>query len=156
MKTEFQRFVEKIKPPIDPVRDCWEWIGCKNGYGYGAFRAGGKQMPAHRYSFDISHLGPLTPGRQIDHLCRNRSCVNPSHMEQVSSRDNISRGLRGSMRPGKSSRFVGVCWNKRRRKWLAQARSNGKLTYIGLFAIEEDAARAYRDFIKGIDAKEGR
>ena len=152
-KTDFQRFVEKIQPPQDPARDCWEWIGSRVADGYGQFWVGGKMRRAHRYSFDMSPSGPLTPGQQLDHLCRNRACVNPYHLEQVSHRENCSRGLRGSMRPGKSSRFVGVVWHKTNRKWLAHAHSNGKLRHIGYFATEEDAAKAYRDFIKCLGSK---
>jgi hypothetical protein len=149
-KTEFQRFVEKIKPPKDPVRDCWEWVGRKQLQGYGRLRVNGKKQYAHRYSFDISPRGPITPGLQIDHLCRNPSCVNPNHLEQVTSRENTSRGLRGALCARRSSRFIGVTWSKRRRKWLAKATSNGKKKHLGTFDNEEDAAKAYRDFVDGL------
>jgi hypothetical protein len=146
-KTEFQRFVEKIKPPKDPVRDCWEWTGHRNRQGYGRLRVNREKQYAHRYSFEISPRGPIAPGLQIDHLCRNPTCVNPHHLEQVTARENTSRGLKGALCPGRSSRFIGVTWSKRRLKWCAKATSNGKSTHIGYFSAEEDAAKAYRDFV---------
>jgi hypothetical protein len=152
-KTELQRFVEKIRPPKDPVRDCWEWTGKKNSAGYGRLTVNGRRQYAHRYSFDISPSGPLKPGLDIDHLCRNPICANPYHLEQVTHRENNSRGLRGAMKPGKSSRFVGVYWSKLDRRWVASAHSNGKQKRLGNFSTEEEAAQAYRDFIRTTDAK---
>jgi len=147
-KTVFQRFVEKIKPPQDPVRDCWVWIGSRMSRGYGQLWVNGKMILAHRFSFDISPRGPLAAGLQIDHLCRNRACVNPLHLEQVTNRENTSRGRGGSLRPGKSSRFVGVRWHQRARKWHTQAYSNGKSVHLGYFDAEEEAAQAYQDLIR--------
>ncbi|MFN3077367.1 MAG: HNH endonuclease [Alphaproteobacteria bacterium] len=146
-KTVFQRFVEKIKPPQDPVRDCWVWIGSRHRQGYGMFRINGKNGLAHRYSFDISPRGPAISGMDIDHLCRNPACVNPNHLEQVTHRENASRGLSGALRPGKASRFVGVRWRADRKRWCARAYSNGRHTHLGHFDSEEDASRAYQDFI---------
>lgn len=152
-KTEFQRFVEKIRPPKDPVRDCWEWIGGKNSFGYGSFKARGKPLVAHRYSFEISHLGPLSGGVHLDHLCRNPSCVNPNHLEQVTHRENCSRGLVCALKPGKSSRFVGVYWFKRDKKWRTNIRLGGRKIFIGSFDNEEEAAKAYLDFVEALNAR---
>lgn len=66
---------------------CWEWTGAieKRGYGcYGNFRA-------HRIAYNL-FVGPLIPGETIDHLCRNRRCVRPDHLEQVSIGENVLRG----------------------------------------------------------------
>lgn len=76
----------------DPL-DCWRWLLSINGRGYGnvarRFRAIGNT--AHRLSFAIFR-GPIPDGLTIDHLCRNRWCVNPLHLEAVSSRVNTLRG----------------------------------------------------------------
>ena len=69
--------------------DCWEWLRLDR-YGYGVVIAQGRGSGAHRISFMV-HKGPIPPGLEIDHLCRNRACVNPSHLEAVIHRVNASR-----------------------------------------------------------------
>ena len=70
---------------------CWRWVGARDQNGYGLFRdGGGAQVRAHRWAFE--RWGePLDPGLTIDHLCRNRACVNPCHMEQVTRAENARR-----------------------------------------------------------------
>lgn len=73
---------------------CWEWTGtiAKNGYGIlGVGGRGGKKVYAHRASYEI-FSGKIPFGLEIDHLCRNRECVNPEHLEAVTRRINILRG----------------------------------------------------------------
>lgn len=70
---------------------CWRWTGPLNHEGYGRFSCAGAGS-AHRAAF--SRLtAPIPPGLVIDHLCRNRACVNPAHMEPVTNRENTRRGL---------------------------------------------------------------
>jgi len=68
---------------------CWEWKGAKSG-GYGNFVINGKQMRAHRLSYQI-FIGELRPKFQINHMCSNRSCINPEHLEQITHAENGSR-----------------------------------------------------------------
>lgn len=69
---------------------CWEWIGAKCSDGYAALRVDGQQIGAHRFSYRWLR-GEVPPG-ELDHLCRNRGCVRPSHLEAVSHRENVLRG----------------------------------------------------------------
>jgi hypothetical protein len=68
---------------------CWEWQRAIDRYGYGRF---GKRL-AHRVVFERL-VGTISPDLQIDHLCRNHRCVNPDHLELVTSAENVRRGCR--------------------------------------------------------------
>lgn len=72
--------------------ECWPWIGHLED-GYGRLRVGpdGERMPAHRFAWELDN-GPVPDGLVMDHLCRNRACCNPSHLEPVTNRKNLMRG----------------------------------------------------------------
>lgn len=72
---------------------CWNWQGAKNSRGYGCIGVEGKTQLTHRVSYTIN-VGPIGEGLQIDHLCRNRVCANPAHMEPVSHDEHAKRSLR--------------------------------------------------------------
>jgi len=74
---------------IDPS-GCWVWVAALNHKGYGLMSWQGRTRPAHRVSYELLR-GPLVEGLEIDHLCRNRACVNPDHLEQVTSQVNTLR-----------------------------------------------------------------
>ena len=71
---------------------CWLWTAALNSRGYGSFANGkGGSMPAHRFAYEL-FVGPIPDGLTIDHLCRIRSCVRPTHLEAVTNLENVMRG----------------------------------------------------------------
>lgn len=84
-----ERFMHYIE--ISPS-GCWEWSGGTNSEGYGNFSLKNQAVKAHRYSFGY-FKGEIPKGFVVDHLCRNHKCVNPDHLEAVSNKTNIIRGV---------------------------------------------------------------
>jgi hypothetical protein len=83
----------RVKFTVAP--GCWPWHGATlpNGYGEIWDPVARKNRMAHRRVYELL-VGPIAAGLQIDHLCRNKACVNPAHMEQVTSRENTVRHYR--------------------------------------------------------------
>jgi hypothetical protein len=72
---------------------CWLWTGARTPGGYGHFKGWiDKSSSAHRFSYELL-VGPIAPGLEIDHLCRNTSCVRPDHLEAVTHAVNVSRNM---------------------------------------------------------------
>ena len=87
LPTTEQRFYGKVATD----GDCWVWMAGTHREGYGWFRADGRDVLAHRWSYEFLR-SPIPEGLVLDHLCRVRACVNPWHLEPVSDRTNIKRG----------------------------------------------------------------
>jgi len=87
---ETKSFWSKVS--IGTEGGCWFWMGTKAG-GYGRFYnpAQRRVVPAHRFAYE-NRIGPIPEGLTLDHLCRNRSCVNPKHLEPVTNKENVLRG----------------------------------------------------------------
>ena len=84
------RFWSKVE--IGGKDECWRWLASFDGRSYGQFcLRHGKNVRAHRYAYEQIR-GLIPPGLDIDHLCRNRWCVNPWHLEIVTRRTNLLRG----------------------------------------------------------------
>lgn len=87
---QFERYIERI-----PDAGCWLWTGkiFPNGYGCMRIQRGGVRTAfmAHRVVYQ-HYVGPIPAGCDLDHLCRVRSCVNPTHLEPVSRKENLRRG----------------------------------------------------------------
>lgn len=85
-----ERFWEKVD--VRGPDECWPWLAAVNRYGYGKFQLRGHDRKAHRVAYELV-VGFIPDGLTIDHLCRERACCNPSHMEPVTNRENVLRGV---------------------------------------------------------------
>lgn len=78
---------------VEKSQDCWIWLGSINtsGYGqHGSHRKPGSETLAHRKFYAMAY-GEIPAGLQIDHLCRNKLCVRPEHLEAVNHKENLMR-----------------------------------------------------------------
>lgn len=86
----WERFVDRVLVQAD---DCWRWMGSATTVGYGQMWVDrGRTTLAHRYSYETM-VGPVPDGLHLDHLCMNKLCVNPAHLEPVTPRENTLRYL---------------------------------------------------------------
>lgn len=80
---------------IDPETECWNWLLGKDSSGYGLTKivvdGVRRTIGAHRAVYQ-ENKGPIPKGLELDHLCRNRKCVNPNHLEPVTDTENARRG----------------------------------------------------------------
>lgn len=82
LEQRIERYIERI-----PFSGCWIWMGCLDTHGYGQTTS----LLAHRVIY--KHLrGQIPSGKELDHLCRIRCCVNPDHLEVVTKEINQARG----------------------------------------------------------------
>lgn len=87
--SNMERYADSIV--FEPMSGCWPWIGATYNNGYGRMRQLGKELKAHRVIYK-EIKGELDDSMALDHLCRNRACVNPDHLQPVSHRLNCVRG----------------------------------------------------------------
>lgn len=128
---------------------CWKWKGGKWKGGYGRFSIDYRDISAHRWSYEY-YLRPITSGKLLDHLCRNTDCVNPIHLEEVDTRENVIRGLRSQLNPNKTSKYSNVYYNKRDKKWYPRICKDNKTYCLGAYDDEEDAYVAVQDYFKSV------
>lgn len=88
-----------------PATGCWLWTGKVSTNGYGRIEASDVRTAAHRY-FYIALIGDPPAGLDLDHLCRNRSCVNPYHLEPVTRSVNLRRGVGADVTRARTARIT--------------------------------------------------
>jgi hypothetical protein len=125
--------------------ECIEWQRCRDRDGYGAKWADGRRVFAHRWAFEQAN-GPLDDGMTIDHLCGNRACVNPTHMEAVSSRENKRRSaIKATCKRGHPWSVENTLWERDGRRRCKACRAAG-------IARRDERAREQR---RGLQATPG-
>lgn len=128
------RFLAKVRESDG----CWHWEASKSRLGYARILVDGKVHLAHRVSF-VLFIGEIPENKEIDHICGNRGCVNPSHLRVCDRSENTrnKKWFKGS------SRLKGASWHKRYSKWHSQITVNYKNISLGYFDTKEEAHKAY-------------
>lgn len=135
MLTLEERFFSKVAPAS--ADECWLWTARLDEYGYGVFTVNSRPRRAHRIAWTILR-GYLPDELTIDHLCRVRNCVNPYHMDPVTSRVNTMRAkgtigrttcinghpyTEGSVYVNRGIKYCRKCGSEHNKRYLARKRA---------------------------------
>lgn len=134
LATPAERWAAKVADRTD-ADACWIWCGARTNGGYGKFSFEGSMVLAHRFAFE-HFVGPIPESTEVDHRCRNRSCVNPRHLRLATAKQN--REHQG-LSPRNTSGFRGVQWDRRRGRWTVRVKHHGINHYGGSFESAGDA-----------------
>jgi hypothetical protein len=133
--TDAERFWSKV----DKTGECWTWTDPLSPSGYGRINIGGRKgryWQAHRLSY-VMAFGAVADDMDIDHQCLNRPCVNPCHLRAATRKQN-NENRSGANKNSKSG-VLGVCWDKRAGKWIAQLTHNRRPMHLGYFETISEA-----------------
>jgi hypothetical protein len=86
--------VERFGADGEERSGCWEWAGRLSASGYGSYEVARRATRAHRVAFEIE-VGEIPSRLDLDHLCLNRACVRPDHLEPITRAENVRRGMGG-------------------------------------------------------------
>jgi len=132
MKTAAERFWSKV----NKTNTCWNWTA-RNTRGYGKFWFAGREVQAHRYSYELAN-GPIPEGMFIDHKCHNGICVNPNHLRLATNKQNMEHLASARSNTG----VRGVTWSEWTGKYIATVGHNGKQHSAGSHNTLEAAEAA--------------
>lgn len=130
---------DRFRTYVDTSGDCHEWIGARLEKGYGNFNLPTGAISAHRFAFEMAN-GQIPKGLEVDHICLNRACVNPSHLRLATRKQNMEN--RAGVLPSSQTGIRGVTYRRDRGKWIAYVGHNHKLIYLGAFNSPEEAEAA--------------
>lgn len=133
-----QRFAQRVT--LADGDGCWGWTGLHDRLGYSRIHGKAGTTYAHRLSYGLM-VGPTPEGMELDHICRNRGCVNPAHLRPCTHSENLCNV---AARAGTKSGLKGVSWHKAQGKWASRIMVNGRSTSLGYFTDPNEAHEAYR------------
>lgn len=127
---------------VNKTAGCWVWMGKPDPKGYGHIVVDGKRHPAHRLSWTMAN-GPVPYGMVVDHVCHNKSCVNPAHLRLATTKQNAEY-RQGAQRNNRTSGVRGVY--KAGKAWRVMVRHNQELHHFGCYpTVAEAEAVAIRE-----------
>lgn len=135
--------IDRFMMKVQKGPGCWEWTGSLSDTGYGSIydSAQRKQCSAHRFSYEVM-VGAIPAGMDLDHICSNRSCVNPHHLRPVTRKQNMEH--RTGVGRNNSTGVLGVVRRKRDGIYVVTVGHHGIRHHGGTFRNLEEAAEAAR------------
>lgn len=121
---------------------CWTWTGYVNRDGYAKLRRGKDNISIHRWMYERM-VGELVDGMVLDHACRNRGCVNPAHLRQVTTKQNVEH-FTTAVRSNNTSGYRGVRFHRASGLWMASVKS-GDVVQTTYHRGKLEAAKAARE-----------
>lgn len=140
-KTSPERDTAIFWKRVEKTDGCWNYTGPQDQYGYGRANINEKRHLAHRMSWFLAY--GAWPTKNLDHICRNRLCVRPEHLREVTQAQNMQNLPVTSTRS--ASGYRGVTWDKRNQKWRAQLMHNRRMVHVGRFATVPEALTAVQE-----------
>ena len=136
---------ERLAARTERRGDCLVLTSSILSNGYGSIRADApsrKNLKAHRVAYELKY-GAIPDGLVIDHMCRNRSCVNPEHLRPVTKKQNSEN--RSRFNEDTASHVRGVHLNKKANLWGVRVKHNGVTHWGGYFKSVQEADRVATD-----------